>query len=130
MCRGDRAVEHAVIYKNKNAKLSDKEASVTGFRKFLMAHHFLWTYPSNAIILGRRFKVCESYASGPYLWKWIEKIAALKVRKIVWPKRSSDSDAKILILTVDGLTVQSGSQSNTSFRMIKDSLRRKRTMSP
>jgi hypothetical protein len=86
----------------EDAKLSDKEASVTGFRIFLMAHHFLWDYPSNAVILGRRFKVCESYASGPYLWKWIEKIAALKVRKIVWPKRFNDSDAENFIITVDG----------------------------
>jgi hypothetical protein len=30
--------------KIEGAKLSDKEASVTGFRNFLMAHHFLWDY--------------------------------------------------------------------------------------
>jgi hypothetical protein len=94
---------NTLLYTNiEGAKLSDKEASVTGFRNFLMAHHFLWDYPSNAVILGRRFKVCESYASGPYLWKWIEKIAALKVRKIVWPKRFNDSDAEKFIITVDG----------------------------
>jgi hypothetical protein len=60
---------NTLLYTNiEDAKLSDKEASVTGFRNFLMAHHFLWAYPSNAVILGRRFKVCESYASGQLLF--------------------------------------------------------------
>jgi hypothetical protein len=36
----------------EGATLTDKETSVTGFRNFLMAHHFLWGYPSNAVILG------------------------------------------------------------------------------
>jgi hypothetical protein len=60
--------------------LTNKEASVTGFRNFLMTHHFQWYYPCNAVILGWRFKVCETYASGWRLWKWARKIAALKNR--------------------------------------------------
>jgi hypothetical protein len=86
----------------EGAKQSDKEASVTGFRNFLMAHHFLWDYPSNAVILGRRYKVCEMYASGRRLWKWVMKIAALKKRKIVWSERFSVDGDEIFIVTVDG----------------------------
>jgi hypothetical protein len=69
----------------EGAKLTDKEASVTGFRNFLMTHHFLWDYPRNAVILGRRFKVCETYASGRRLWKWVMKIAALKKKRLYGP---------------------------------------------
>jgi hypothetical protein len=67
----------------EGAKLTNKEASVTGFRNFLMTHHVLWDYPYNSVILGWRFKVSETYASGQRLWKWVMKIAALKKRKIV-----------------------------------------------
>lgn len=88
--------------KIERAKLRDKEASDKGLRNLLMAHHFLWAYPCNSVILGRRFKVCDKYAGGDHLWKWIMKIAALKEKKIVWPERFSDDDSEVYIITVDG----------------------------
>jgi DDE superfamily endonuclease len=86
----------------EGAKLTEKEASVTGFCNFLMTHHFLWDYLCNAVILGWRFKVCETYASRRRLWKWVMKIAALKKRKIVWPEQFIVDNNEILIITVDG----------------------------
>jgi hypothetical protein len=45
-------VEHLAVTSIEGAKLTNKEASVTGFQKFLIAHHFLWDYPCNVVILG------------------------------------------------------------------------------
>ena len=69
---------------------------------FLVAHHFLWGYPKNAESLARRFGICEKYARGEHLWLWIKKIAALKRKKIVWPKRFDLEDSEIFIMSVDG----------------------------
>jgi hypothetical protein len=66
----------------EGAKLTNKEASVTGLRNFLMPHHFLWDYPCNAVIPGWQFKVCETYPSGQHLWKWVIKIAAPKKERL------------------------------------------------
>jgi hypothetical protein len=93
-------VEHLAVYKHISGK-TDRQRNVSeGFRNVLITHHRLWDYPSNAVILGRRFKVCESYASGRYLWKWVMKIAALK--KNAWPERFSVDGNEIFIITVDG----------------------------
>jgi hypothetical protein len=65
-----------------DAKLMDKEKGEKGFSSFLMAHHFLWTYPKNAGVLASRFGVCEKKASGRALWYWVGKVAALRAAKI------------------------------------------------
>ena len=46
------------------ALLDDKDKSEKGFRAFMVAHHFLWTYPKNSQLLADRFSICESYARG------------------------------------------------------------------
>lgn len=65
-----------------DAKLTDKQKREKGFSCFLMAHHFLWTYPKNAGVLASRFGVCEKNASGRALWYWVGKVAALRAAKI------------------------------------------------
>ena len=82
-----------------DAVLTDEEKTPKGFRMFLMAHYFLWTYPKNAELLASRFGTNEQYARGKRLWNWIKKIAAMKAKKIVW---NVDSLAEIFVISVDG----------------------------
>jgi hypothetical protein len=64
------------------AKLEDKQKGEKGLSCFLMAHHFLWTYPKNASILASRFGICTKKASGRFLWSWVKRVAALRAAKI------------------------------------------------
>ena len=66
------------------ARVDIKEQDDAGFRMFLVAHFFLWTYPKNSGLIVSRFQICDKYSRGEHLWKWIRKIAALKALKIVW----------------------------------------------
>lgn len=85
------------------AKLRKREKSEKGFKCFMVAHHFLWTYPKNAEILADNFSMCEKYARGNKLWRWVGKIAALKGRKIVWnDEKYSSPNSAIFIITIDG----------------------------
>jgi hypothetical protein len=85
-----------------DAQLEEKEKLDKGFKMFLVAHHFLWTYPKNANLLASRFNICERYSRGDPLWSWIKKIAALKAKKIVWDESLNDPDTQIFIISVDG----------------------------
>jgi hypothetical protein len=84
------------------ARVSQKEQCDTGVRMFLVAHFFLWTYPKNSNLLASRFRICERYARGEPLWKWIRRIAALKAKKIVWDPRLNDQNSEIFVVTIDG----------------------------
>ena len=85
------------------AKLNEKENSEKGFKMFMVAHFFLWTYPKNSSLLASRFGMCERVSRGAPLWKWIMKIAALKEKKIKWDGRLDDIDTEVFILSVDGI---------------------------
>lgn len=85
------------------AQLEDKDKSEKGFKMFMVAHHFLWTYPKNSSLLASRFGICERYARGEPVWKWIKKIAALKAKKIVWDDSLNDPNTEIFIVLVDGV---------------------------
>ena len=85
------------------AALSAEENTERGFVMFMMAHHFLWTYPRNAVLFASRFGTNEKYASGKHLWKWVAKIAALKSKKIVWDDSLNHPDTKIYVVSVDGV---------------------------
>ena len=85
-----------------DCQLREKEKSEKGFKRFLAAHFFLWTYPKNATMGSQRFGKCEKFMKGKDLWKWVGKIAALKAIKIKWPDRFDDPDSEIFIITVDG----------------------------
>jgi hypothetical protein len=84
------------------ARITDEELCERGFRMFLVAHFFLWTYPKNAGLIALRFRICESYSQGEPLWTWIRKIAALKALKIVWDPRLNSSESERYVVTVDG----------------------------
>jgi hypothetical protein len=66
------------------ARLSGKENTERGFRMFLLTNFFLWTYPKNSHLLSSRFHICEHYCRGEHVWIWIQWIAAMKKKKIVW----------------------------------------------
>jgi hypothetical protein len=84
------------------ARVSEKEQCETGFRMFLVSHYYLWTYPKNSNLLASRFRICERYSRGRHIWKWIERIAALKKKKIIWDPRLNDSNSEIFVVTIDG----------------------------
>jgi hypothetical protein len=83
------------------AKLSLKEKQC-GLKMFLVANFFLWSYTKNARILGSRFDICESYARGKHLWKWIQVISALSEGVITWPS-SLDRGVEVFAITIDGV---------------------------
>jgi hypothetical protein len=85
-----------------DAKLTTKEKSEKGFKAFMMAHHFLWTYPKNANLPASRFSICEQCCRGGALWRWIAKTATLKAKKIVWDPRLDTDNIEIFVLTTDG----------------------------
>lgn len=66
------------------AFLSVKQNSQKGFKRFVMANYFLWTYPKNAGIFSFTFSICERYCRGEELHIWIRKMAALLPKKIFW----------------------------------------------
>lgn len=66
------------------ASLNKHENSIVGFKRFMMAHFYLWVYPKNAGLIATRFGMCKTYCQGEHLHKWIRKIAALCEKKIKW----------------------------------------------
>jgi hypothetical protein len=85
-----------------DAKLIGKEKSDNGFRMFMVAHFFLWTYPKNSKILASRFKIYEGYCRRAPLWKWVGKISALKAKKIVWDPSLDSTNTEIFVVSIDG----------------------------
>lgn len=83
--------------------LTEKENSLWGFKRFLVAHFFLWAYPKNARLISSRFKICEKYSRGVVLWEWIGKIAILITFKVRWDPHLDDPLKQIFIITVDGV---------------------------
>jgi hypothetical protein len=84
------------------ARIPDNKLCERGFRMFLIAHFFLWTYPKNAGLLASRFQICSSHAQGEPFWTWIRKIAALKALKIVWDPCLNNMDPEFVVVTIDG----------------------------
>ena len=75
-----------------------------GFKKFLVATHFLWAYPKNAAILASSFGMSKRSFEGENIWHWVKIISALKRKKIVWPEDEySNPDRQIFIISVDGV---------------------------
>jgi hypothetical protein len=84
------------------AKLTPKERSLDGLKRFLMAHFFLWQYPKNSVSFASRFKICERYARGEHVWYWVDKIAALKEKVIVWTEDLDAMGTSVFSFSVDG----------------------------
>ena len=91
----------------KEAALKEKEKSEKGFKRYMIAHFFCWSYPRNVQLISSRFKICLRYLGGKELWYWPKKIAALKKKVIVWPKSLKDQKTAIISLSVDGINFKS-----------------------
>jgi hypothetical protein len=84
----------------EGAKLSEKEKR-RGLKSFLIAHFYMWNYTKNSHGLASRFDICEYYARGAPLWDWIQHIAAMKERVIVWDPDLDAADGAIMGITID-----------------------------
>lgn len=87
----------------EEACLEEKEKSERGFKRFMIAHYFLWTYPKNVKLVKSRFNICLRYLEGSELWYWPTKIRALKEKKIVWTSDLDRHDTAIIPITLDGV---------------------------
>ena len=83
--------------------MEENEKSEKGFKRFMIAHFFLWNYPKNVRLMKSRFGICLRYMQGKELWQWPNKIAALKSKKIVWPADLNSHNSEIIAITVDGV---------------------------
>ena len=82
----------------------NRDISEKGFKKLLIALHFLWAYPKNAEILALAFGVSVRSVQGDNLWNSVQLIAALKSTKITWPRAEYENpNTQIFIVTIDGV---------------------------
>ena len=85
-------------------QLEEKDKkSEKGFRMYMAAHHFLWTYPRNSRLIASMFGICERYSRGEPLWKWVQTIAAMKAKKIVWDGSLNATNTEIFVVSIDGV---------------------------
>ena len=96
----------------KEAHLEEKEKSEKGFKRFMLAHFHLWSYPKNIRLMTTRFKICKRYLEGKELWYWPTKIGALKGKKIVWSFDLNSNATAIIALSVDGVNYQTWEKKN------------------
>jgi hypothetical protein len=80
-----------------------KEKSHKGFKQFLAAQHWLWARPKNAEMFASRFGMSVDYVKGKRLWIWIERIANLSKKKIVWDKSIDSKDTEVFAISTDGV---------------------------
>lgn len=83
--------------------LSGKEKSEKGFVRFLAAQYWLWARPKNASMFASRFGLCKDYVQGKELWKWIDRIAGLAKKKIVWDESLDSSTTEVYAISADGV---------------------------
>jgi hypothetical protein len=83
--------------------LSKKEKSEKGFKQYLAAHYWLWARPKSAEMFASRFGLCLDYVQGQELWKWIERIAGLTEKKIVWEASLNSRDTEVFAVSTDGV---------------------------
>jgi hypothetical protein len=62
--------------------LEEKDKSKKGCKQYMVAMHFLWARPKNALILASVMDISVDNASGRPLWKWVTRISSLKAIKI------------------------------------------------
>lgn len=96
------------------AKLMPKEKT-RGFKMFMAALYFLWIYPRNVSTFASRFGMCESYARGQNLWKWIGRIAAIANKVIVWSPRTLLPDAPTHVASLDGTDCEANEVKHDTF---------------
>ena len=101
----------------EEAKLSPKERSPSGFKRYLLGHFFIWTYPKNTKLMKSRFNICNRYLEGAELWHWPKKIAALKELKLVWPKELQSSESAIMATTTDAVNFAAWEKKHPTFNI-------------
>ena len=52
----------------EDARLDEKDRNEKGFKMFMIAYYFLFTYPKNRGLIQSRFGVCKKYCGGNKLW--------------------------------------------------------------
>ena len=72
LCLVDLGVATVGGHSNINLTLCNNEKGEKGMIFLLMALHFLFMKPKNRVNLARRFNICDKYASGKMLWKWVK----------------------------------------------------------
>ena len=90
---------------HSKVRLDKADNSRRGLQFFLMAHHWLWAKPKNALVMATMFGVAEKYCQGEHLWRWVRKIAALQEEKIVWEDRTDEElaiEKETFTISVDG----------------------------
>jgi hypothetical protein len=87
---------------NPHIQMSKKDKE-RGFKMFITAHFFLWSYPKNYEMLASRFGICQDYARGAHLWIWIERVAYLERKVIFRPKELDDPESEIFGTSTDGV---------------------------
>lgn len=87
-----------VVGPGEDDGLSAKDISAKGFTMFLMAINFLWKCPKNCTDLSNKFHIGERQCRGQPFWDWVEKIAALKRKKIRF-----EFGEEVYLLSVDGV---------------------------
>jgi hypothetical protein len=101
------------------ARLEEKETSEKGFKRYMLSHFYLWSYPKNVNLMKTRFKICKRYLEGKELWYWPTKIGALKDKKIVWSCDLDSNATAIIALSVDGVNYRTWEKKHPTFN--KDS---------
>ena len=99
---GSSPVVLSLMWHDLKPTLEEKEQSEKGFKMFMVAHYFLWTYPKNSSQISQSFPICERYCRGEPLWHWVGAIASLRKKKIVWQESLDDPNTEIFVVTVDG----------------------------
>lgn len=99
----------------EGARLDPDEKSEEGFKRFIIAHYFLWTYPKNMHLVSGLFDVSLRSLQGDNLWRWPKKIAALKEAKIVWHERFNDPSNEIFAFSMDGVDCHSRDKKHPTF---------------
>jgi hypothetical protein len=84
----------------KQSTLTDKEKTRQGFKRFLAAHFYMWTYPKNINVFASFFGSCETYARDA--WVWMTKIAGLSKKVIKWHRGLDDPKKSDLAVSIDG----------------------------
>ena len=81
------------------ARVPKKERKEKGVRSFLAVHHFFFSKPKNTEVFSMTMDMNEQEISGKRFWKWVERLAALKKKVIVWPEEKfmSPESAKIVL---------------------------------
>lgn len=97
--------------------LVQSDKSETGFWRLLIAIHFLWAYPKNAMILATTTGTSERMVQGEFLWYWVRAIGKLRSQVIIWPAEDYNHPGRYICLTVDGVDFRTYEKSSDDYNV-------------